>query len=407
MKNRFRLKWMLFVAGLASVALGGYGYNNYQEWSRIRQQEEKQAAQRKLLQEHYESNPRSSLSGQITSWWDTVPASIRERSSNGGKSSNIHPDDYSGPSACKKCHEKNYEAWSRHPHRWMNALADTSTVKGDFTGKTGMSYLGGEASFFKKAGEYRMRLLRDGVERVYQINQTIGSRFYQYYVGQQVDGPETRDDQFYKGDHVLPFGFWLDEREWVPVVHVSSEFPDGRRADPFDPTPKDFIPYASNCGHCHTTSPLGDNLSRVVHRMSRHSPYRLHWSSFAYLSETRPHLSGMKQHSADFSDDEIKEFIDGPVRNMDASQHAVNLGISCEACHLGAKAHAEGKQLRPQFLPSSPHLFLETAGGQVGKGRTQANLNWACARCHNGDRPQFAAGMGDVEFDRIHRRGTR
>ena len=61
----------------------------------------------------------------LTVWWDTLPESIRSRSQF-SRESNIHPADYTGPSACRQCHSKNYEAWSTHPHRFMNMPANAA-----------------------------------------------------------------------------------------------------------------------------------------------------------------------------------------------------------------------------------------------------------------------------------------
>ena len=48
--------------------------------------------------------------------------------------SNIRRTDYAGKDSCRECHAENYENWSHHSHRWMNALADEESVKGDFSG---------------------------------------------------------------------------------------------------------------------------------------------------------------------------------------------------------------------------------------------------------------------------------
>jgi predicted CXXCH cytochrome family protein len=81
------------------------------------------------------------------------------------------------------------------------------------------------------------------------------------------------------------------------------------------------------------------------------------------------------------------------MADWDAPRYAVTLGVSCEACHLGSKAHVEsGGKTPPEFFPVSPQLFVESS--QVpDPGRTHDNINWSCARCHTGTRPAFAAGM--------------
>src|SRR5262249_5691089 len=151
---------------------------------------------------------------------------------------------------------------------------EASTVKGDFSGQTTVSYRGGSATFFSQDGSHFMRLERNGVRRTYEISQTIGSRFFQYYVGKELKGPEPPSHHFYKKDHVLPFGYWLDQHEWVPIVHVGPENADPQRPDPFAPPEhgKHYAEYAVGCNHCHTTFPLADQLLRNPRQIGEYAP---------------------------------------------------------------------------------------------------------------------------------------
>ncbi len=84
------------------------------------------------------------------------------------------------------------------------------------------------------------------------------------------------------------------------------------------------------------------------------------------------------------------------MTDWDAEHYAATFGVSCEACHLGARAHvASGGKERPEFFPRSPHLLVEGEGEgpPLDRGRSHDNVNWACGRCHTGTRPTFAAGM--------------
>jgi predicted CXXCH cytochrome family protein len=331
---------------------------------------------------------RLETSGRLTVWWGDLPAAVHESAASSGEESNVRPADYVGPEACKECHHDNYESWSHHPHRWMNALADDSTVKGDFSGVS-ISYKGGKATFSHEGGDYLMRLERDGGKRTYRITQTIGSRFYQYYVGRQVEGPEPPGHPFYHKDHVLQFGYWLDQKEWVPIVHVGPEEPDAVRPDPFAPPEGGvhYAEYASSCNYCHTTFPLGDMFGRRATLMGAHAPKAMHWQMEDYLAETHPdELPRMTETLRG-------KAVQNPMVFWEASKYAATLGVSCEACHLGAREHVESKgAVKPKFFPSSPDLFVE-GGGKTDFGRTHDNLNWACGRCHTGPRPSFAAGM--------------
>jgi predicted CXXCH cytochrome family protein len=46
---------------------------------------------------------------------------------------------------------------------------------------------------------------------------------------------------------------------------------------------------------------------------------------------------------------------------------------------------------RPLFFPAGKSLFVSRP--EKGYGRSTVNVNWACAKCHAGERPQFAGGM--------------
>jgi predicted CXXCH cytochrome family protein len=285
----------------------------------------------------------------------------------------------------------------------MNVLATDQTVRGDFSGSAAISYRGGRAGFEKRDNQFLMRLERDGVTRTYRITQTIGSRFYQYYVGRQTEGPEPLDHHFYHKDHVLPFGYWLDQKEWVPIVHVGPELSDEQRPDPFRPPEggRHYAEYAVSCNYCHTTFALGDLLGRRPQQMGEHAPVRLNWAVRAYLEATRPaDLKAMAKVLAARTGE-------NPMTTWDAEHYAVSFGVSCEACHLGGREHVEsGGAVLPRFFPSSPSLTVE--GSAPPPGRTVENENWACGRCHTGGRPAFAAGMStwnSVEFSDAARGG--
>jgi predicted CXXCH cytochrome family protein len=349
--------------------------------------------------------PRELVAGRhLTVWWDALPTGVRTNTRRSGDGSNVRPADYLGrPEACKQCHSTNYNSWSTHPHRWMNALADATTVKGDFSGNAFIAYKGGRATFDRQPEAYFMRLQRDGDKRTYKITQTIGSRFYQYYVGKQVEGSEPPSHHFYTKDHLLPFGYWLDEKEWVPVVHIGPETKDADRPDPFKPpeSGQHYAEYAASCNYCHTTFPLGDLLGRRSKQLGDYAPLAMHWLERDYLVEAHPDKVPMMEEflrsggNREVSADVRGEGVRNPMLDWEAPQYAATLGVSCEACHLGAREHVESKgKIKPRFLPASPHLLLEDTGRPPpATGRTHDNVNWACGRCHVGGRPSFAAGM--------------
>ncbi len=353
--------------------------------------------------------PRAIGQGRLIGWWPAAPEQLGATASvtSSDSTSNMHPADYVGPERCRKCHQRNHEDWSQHAHRLMNAVASQETVRGDFSGRATLHQDGGRVTFFgdqESAGAAKrwwMRLVRGDVDRTYRITQTIGSRFFQYYVGRLAAGPEPAGHQYYTTDHVLPFGYWLEQKQWVPVVHVHREVPELDREDPFVGAGelKRFAPYAQGCNGCHTTFSLGDMFTREPLRLARHAPWPMHWNLGDYIEENRSEfLSRIPAFSQDqpignVGEQQLQE-LGRNLTSMDAREHGVTLGISCEACHLGSRRHAEDPTRAPGFAPRSPHLRAETGGREIASGRNHTNLNWACGRCHAGSRSEFAAGMG-------------
>src|SRR5262245_17862669 len=194
--------------------------------------------------------PRTIVAGNhLVVWWDGLPGDLLARSQPTGTDSNIHPTDYVGSDTCRQCHRTNHEAWSSHPHHWMNAPASASAVKGDFSSDNLIAYRGTQASFGYDDRRYWMRLERGEARRIYEITQTIGSRYFQYYVGRQIEGPEPKSHHFYSKDHVLPFGYWISAKQWVPTVHIGPELPDEERPDSFSPPDQApfYAEYAAGC----------------------------------------------------------------------------------------------------------------------------------------------------------------
>ncbi|MEM7384111.1 MAG: multiheme c-type cytochrome [Verrucomicrobiota bacterium] len=312
--------------------------------------------------------------------------------------SNIRKVDYAGAASCAECHEENYELWSEHSHRWMNVPATEESVKGDFSGgeRARLRYLGGTGEFFREDDGYRMRLNRDEVTRTFQVRRTLGSRIHQYYIGRLLDGPEPEDDPLRHQDHVLPFGLELTMEEWIPIVHARGhEGPDAARDDPF--TTPSRLPYDTHCSLCHTTPPFGNQMLAMFKRFAAYSPRKLHFEGSNYIDETDP---GAVRMNVPTNQRLTRETIKAVINDLtDQSQelmkeeNLVNYGISCESCHLGSKAHVENESIKPFFFPSGPYVHTDGKNDNEIWGRSAANKNFACARCHSGSRPQYAAGM--------------
>lgn len=331
-------------------------------------------------------------------WWESVPAHIRAASVDTGKQSNVRPQDYSGAESCRECHSENYEGWSRHPHRFMSSRAIEDRVVGDFSGQATIEYQGGKGSFYKEGDQYRMKLERDNRSWTYAVNRTIGSRFTQYYVGKLIAGDSPPDSMRWNTEHVLPLGYWIDEQQWVPTVHVFRERQrDDDETDVFEND--QVMAYDPVCSDCHNTYAAGDRMIRQtgLKRLTAFSPRTVSFHLGGYLQEAHPDLLVSNRPPAHYSSEDIKA-LGNKVSEFKVLEHGMSVGISCEACHHGSAAHAqnsspeEGKDL-PSFFPVSPHIHSQATDIATLRGRTDANLNYVCSQCHSGRRPNYANGI--------------
>lgn len=354
-------------------------------------------------------------SGNLTMFWDKAGLDLRQFSPTSASSSNIAPKDYAGPEACADCHKQNHDAWTHHPHRWMNALANAQSVKGDFSDKSVIQYRGGVGRFYRAGERYLMSFDREDDHREYEITQTIGSRFYQYYVGKGIVGPEPEEHEYYRMEFVLPFGYWLQRQAWVPIVHVAEELPEGERWEStetlkppesqrhgelgvgiargdYDDNYDVALIYTRSCNSCHTTFALGEMFVRNPKLLGPDLPRVSLFAFSDYLAETRPEIWDGSQPPEKLASETLDQ-ITTDFMGFDARHEGVSLGISCEACHLGCQSHATNEARKPAFAPHSPHLLTMESPSQIPSGRTRENVNAICARCHVGNRPKYAAGM--------------
>ena len=331
----------------------------------------------------------------ITLWFDDVPQEVKDRSVATDAHSNIRPTDYVGSESCVECHEDKHQDWHAHPHRLMNAMATPENVVGDFSGNASINYLGGTGRFYRHEGKPRMELKRDSITRVFEIERTIGSRFFQYYIGQLVEGSDPRNIPAWNTQHVLPFGYWIQEKQWVPTVHVFRETDaDSVSEDPF--TEKGVVPYDASCISCHTTIAAGDWILNIAggQRLTAFSPRSVAFHVGGYLAESRPRLLGGGSVASvpDYGIMDIGNYMAEFPKELVA-----DLGVNCEACHFGSRRHAEQStkttsNYLPRFFPAGPHVHAEGKDAEEVLGRTPENINFACAKCHSGGRPQFANG---------------
>jgi hypothetical protein len=291
--------------------------------------------------------------------------------------SNILPADYVGPKACGECHPKQHRLWSGHPHRFMNQLPGKDSVKGDFADHVWTIAPGYTVTFTTEGGDFLMTVERPGKHRVqYKVTRTIGSRFMQFYVGVQTDGPEPAGDKLYTTEHRLPFAYWFRMKRWMPNDYFdvgddwSESLVDGRpEVDGVDAKPN-FNVFTENCLHCHNTYP---HAYRIWRKTLRGFPG-------AVMTPDRDALRAALPARAQKS-----EVFEDLPHTIDAHKDLITVGISCESCHMGGREHAIEKK-KISFFPTSPHVTMTSKTLDrpfTGKRRNPVTSQGVCAQCHS------------------------
>jgi hypothetical protein len=253
----------------------------------------------------------------------------------------------------------------------MNRLvaADGSVVvRGDFDGAR-HSYAGGEVRFDSGRDGPTMSFWRSGaLVRRFRVTRTIGWRYLQEYVGVQSEGPEPAGDPIYSTEIRLPFGYWFRAGGWVHQQYYDSWFgaewdAEGRPAiDAYAVSAAS--PWAARCAWCHNTFPF----------------------------ELRAGRAGELGNG-------LEQFVSlapGPssavAGNLLPVDRLVTVGVSCESCHLGGRAHArDGVAIR--FDPVSPDLAPRPGAPDLSRGRRDPLVvNAICGQCHSTPSPSYPGG---------------
>jgi hypothetical protein len=336
----------------------------------------------------------------INYWWDRVPEQAKAGAIDTGDRSNITRNDYAGAESCRKCHADKHRDWSEHPHRWMNAMASGEALQGDFSGRKSIDYRGGKGRFITEDGIPKMLLERNRLFRKYRVNRTIGSRYFQYFVGvleEERGAAVPAGDEQRRTDSVLPFGYWMTTGEWVPTVHVHRDLDtDEAEIDPFGDWK--HIPYDKACSECHTTWAFGDWIIKLAgsERFTGFTPHSLDIHLGKLLQTAHPDRIPEKPPLDQYTFRDIERVIlDERMRPQ--TDERLALGVTCEGCHLGSAEHArhstsEESKFTPSFSPISPHFHPRAKSESELTERTALNVNFICSKCHSGTRPTYANG---------------
>jgi predicted CXXCH cytochrome family protein len=270
-------------------------------------------------------------------------------------------------------------------HRMTRAL-DTTELNAPFGGESLM--LGGDAAVLEqREGRRFLRLDAGGRSALFRVTKVIGGRYREDFVGAEVSAD-------------APFGAALDEERVLPLSFL--RFDGTLRYKGYSvmvrerPGLEAGLVWRQACILCHNTAPQLVALYDELHGAGAPS-YQGSASSelpedraFRYLVddeaglrqelESELHRMGAQGRLSDRPQHALQIAINN-TRERFGEKQLVELGVGCESCHGGARAHAEAPhRTDTSFALNSPLFHVETA---QGKRLTRAQeQNRACAKCH-------------------------
>lgn len=297
-----------------------------------------------------------------------------------GIASNVRFEDYAGSAACAGCHPTESARLAASPMHRMTRDARTAAIAAPFAGEA-LPFKNDRATLGRDGGDRFVTLSRpSGATETYRVTRVIGGRVREDFAGVLVADARAGAPVLGDGEEVvLPVSFLLGPRK-LRYKGYSVLVPErpGLKAGPV---------WSKTCIFCHNTPPwLSTSLGPLAGRGA--GPYQGQVVD-GWLPEARRQRVGVSDaHAleAAFAAElerlgatgapTARGLLEATRRRFDA-RHLVEVGIGCEACHLGAKAHAVRPTTRPSLVPRGAGLAVELPSRAGAE-----QVNHACARCH-------------------------
>jgi hypothetical protein len=274
--------------------------------------------------------------------------------------SNIVRADYAGSKACFACHPKQYAAWSKSPQHLATLPIEAVSEGAPFDGPP-LGPAGHGLSFQRQDGVRTFTLPSPSGGQVYRVTRAISGPRVLNFAGVAL-GDEGGVEL------VAPLGFAPSEGRFLPLssAPLHSGMADLAR-----------IEWRQTCVRCHDTVPLlwlslPTAPGAVPGVASSLLPAIADSAAFdaAVLGDTQVLHPGKTALWTEFT-----------------AKDLIEIGVGCEACHLGSAAHAAQPTLKTGAAPRAP--FLNAAAPEP----KELALNRMCARCHA--RGEGAQHVGD------------
>jgi predicted CXXCH cytochrome family protein len=291
--------------------------------------------------------------------------------------------DYAGSEACRSCHSKEYADWSTSPMHRMTRLAGAADDRAPFDGE---AYTMGpdRVTMETRGGERFMHLesARAG-DRLFRITKIIGGRYREDFAGLDVTPGAAP-----AGELIMPVSWLLYARTWrYKGYSVMVPARPGLGAGPA---------WSVNCLPCHNTLPslwmLYDDLfgpGAPAYQGSISDDLLPPTRSWPVVATDAAGLAAAVRGEVARLGAVVPATLPLPsvlTRAMHATRTRldaaalVEVGVGCEACHGGARAHAEDPLVRPVFGVRSP--LVRVGPAPPAAASRAERINRACARCH-------------------------
>lgn len=300
--------------------------------------------------------------------------------------SNVLRSDYAGSAVCAGCHADVFAAWSKSPMHRMTRDVATTEVAAPFDGRA-LRLGSDEARLSLRDGQRFLELSRAGKSSLFRVTKVIGGRYREDFVGAEVS-PAAPLGEVLDAQRVLPLSFLrFDGTLRYKGYSVMVRERPGLEAG---------LVWQEACVLCHNTAPQFLALFDELHGPGAPS-YQGSASSelpedraFRYVIDDPEGLRKALENELHFLGAQgrlsgsVKDALDTAIshtRERFRERHLIELGVGCESCHGGARAHADAPlRVRTSFAAVSRLFHVETAAGQELTPAQQVNR--ACAKCH-------------------------
>lgn len=272
-------------------------------------------------------------------------------------------------------------------HRMTRDSAETE-LGAPFDGRT-LRLGSDEAKLLTLPGQQQrfLELSQAGVKSLFRVTKVIGGRYREDFAGEEVALAE-------------PLGKALSEQRVLPVSFLRFDgtlrYKGYSVMVPERPGLEAGLVWQQACILCHNTAPQfvalydelhGEKAPSYQGSASNELPAA---EAFRYVIddagalvralESELRLLGARGGLPDNPEHALEVAISN-TRERWTERALVELGVGCESCHGGARAHAEApQQVKTSFGVRSDFMHVETATGQPLTAAQEVNRG--CAKCH-------------------------